>query len=990
MTINSDAAVRGRHKDKKARQLHAKPILASATVLTLGLSGVLFTGGVANAAPGSSEASARYLSGNLLGTSLDNVAAVNGETARADGTTDPTVTNSGNLDLSAFGNAVNLQVRDGVTVPLTVTDAGILSQYASASQDGSSKAASGLVTDDGVIDVDRTDAAPQQLSLDLSNLIGTDLADSVANLEVSTGANTASASKTATGDPVGDYRIGDLTTTFTSPVLAGLSDRIQTAGDGVEATANGILAPDGSLVAGITDAISSLGVTNVTSTGATVDLSPTIQNVLQQNQVLGADGPVQINLANGEVTVDIQALLEANGRDLNDLAPGEDILDTEVVGFITADVDELVNGLLNQAQEAVTVALASTTVTVNATAGDPADPVLTLSADGTLADIIAGASPFTVTVTDETYDVAPLNTLFAGSLLSVLDARLDTNAIDAPLSATYPELDAVLTSLVRLQANVQENADGEFTETALRLSVLNAPTDGQALALNLAQAAVGPNVAATPDAVAPTLTSLTPTVGPEAGGTQVTITGSGFTGSTGVTFDGNDAINFNVVSDTEIVASTPAGVGVVDVAVQKTGVNDGVLTNAFTYVPAANPGDGSVISINPTAGPEAGGTSVTIAGSGFTGATGVSFGDTPAAEFAVISDNEIVATSPAGTGSVAVTVNTPAGALQSPTDFTYVPAGTTTPAITSVTPAVGPETGFTIVTIGGNGFDGATGVTFGGKDVISYKVDSDTQITVVTPAGTGVVPIVVNGANGDINSPIAYTYVPVAPVVDPTITSVTPNTGSTAGGTNVTIIGGGFTAGSNVFFDGKPASNVTVVSDTEITATTPSGSAGAVDVVITNPNSSPGQLSDGFTYVTPPVGNPNDGGNGNGGTNPTDGGTGNGGGTNGNGGATPNDGNGVSDGNGVNNGDGNGVAPNVQNDFANCTEAEAAGQSNFASTNRNLDADGDGTACETNGDSGEKRDLAYTGADIVAPGIVGGVLIALGGVLYFMRRRIFA
>jgi len=984
MTITSDAVPRGRHKDKKARQLHAKPILASATVLTLGLSGVLFTGGVANAAPGSSEASARYLSGGLLGTNLDNVAAVNGETARADGTTDPTVTNSGNLDLSALGNTLNLQIRDGVTVPLTVTDAGVLGQYASASEDGSSNAAAGLITDDGVIDVDRTDAAPQQLSLDLSNLIGADLADSVANLEVSAGANTASASKTATGDPVGDYRIGDLTTTFTSPVLAGLSDRIQTAGDGVEATANGILAPDGSLVSGITTAVSTLGAANVTSTGATVDLNPTIQNVLQQNQVLGADGPVQINLANGEVTVDIQALLEANGRDLNDLAPGEDILDTEVVGFITADVDELVNGLLGQVQDAVTVALASTDVTVNATVGDPANPVLVLTADGTVAEIIAGIEPLTITVTDETYDVAPLNTLVANSLLNVLNARLDTNAIDAPLSATYPELDAVLTSLVRLQANVQENADGEFTETALRLSVLNAPTDGQALALNLAQAAVGPNVAATPDAVAPTLTSLTPTTGPEAGGTQVTITGSGFTGTTGVTFDGNDAINFNVISDTEIVASTPPGVGVVDVAVQKTGVTDGVLTNAFTYVPAANPGEGSVISINPTTGPEAGGTSVTIAGSGFTGATGVDFGDTAAAEFAVISDNEIVATSPAGTGSVTVTVNTPAGALQSPTDFTYVPAGTVAPAITSVTPAVGPETGFTIVTIGGNGFTDATGVTFGGKDAISYNVDSDTQITVVTPAGTGVVPIVVAGANGDINSPIAYTYVPVAPVVDPTITSVTPNTGSTAGGTNVTIIGGGFTAGSNVFFDGKPASNVTVVSDTEITATTPPGSAGAVDVVVTNPNSSPAQLSDGFNYVAPT----NGGGNNGGGTTPTDGegGTGNGGGSNPNDGGTPQDGTG----NGVNNGDGSGVAPNGQNDFANCTEAEAAGQSNFPSTNRNLDGDGDGIACETNGDSGEKRDLAYTGAEIAVPGIVGGVLIALGGVLYFMRRRIFA
>lgn len=989
MTINSETAIRGRHKGKKARQLHVKPILAGATVLTLGLSGVLFTGVAANAAPGTSEASARYLSGTLLGDSLDNVAAVAGENATAGADTDEVVTNSGNLDLSALGNAVNLQVRDGVNVPLTVTDAGVLSQYARASQDGSSQAASGLVADDGAIDVDPTTDAPGALTLDLSDLIGDDLTDSVAGLTLTSGVNSASATKTGTEDAVGDYRVGDLSATFTSPTVAGLSAALLAAGDNAETTVNAAVGTDGSLVTGLTDALAALGPVDLT-TSADVDLTPVLQEVIADNTILGADGPVQVNLQTGVVTVDIQAVLEANGVDLNDLAPGEDILTSELVGFITADIDGLVNGVLDEAQAAVTTALENTAVTVNATVGDPDAPALTLALDGTLSAIRSGEAVSEITVADTTFDTGVLNTLIAGAVNTALGVQLNTNALDADLSGLYPTLDTVLTNLVRLQANVQETADGEFTETALRLSVLNAPANGEALELNLAQAAVGPNALPTADTTVPVVTGITPVAGPEAGGTSVTITGSGFTDSTGVTFDGNDATDFTVVSDTQITATTPAGVGVVDVAVNKTGVESGVLPGAFTYVPAGTPGEGSVISINPTTGPEAGGTTVTIVGSGFTGTTGVTFGDTDATDFNVVSDNQITATTPAGTGSVAVTVNTPAGVLESPTDFTYVPAGATTPAITSVVPAVGPESGFTIVTIGGNGFTGATGVTFGGKDAISYNVDSDTQITVVTPAGIGVVPIVVEGANGDINSPIAYTYVPVVPVTDPTVTEVKPNSGSTAGGTNVTIIGTGFTEGSNVFFDGKPASDVTYVSNTEITATTPPGSAGAVDVVVTNPNSSPAQLSDGFTYVAPT----NGGGTNGGGTDPTDGD--NGGATNPpEGGANPGD---VGD-NNVNNGaqpgnnDGNGVAPDAQNGgFANCTEAEAAGQKNFTSDDRNLDSDGDGIACESNGDGGnnEKSNLAYTGADIVAPGIVGGVLLALGSVLYFMRRRIFA
>ncbi|HEV2655410.1 MAG TPA: IPT/TIG domain-containing protein, partial [Ktedonobacteraceae bacterium] len=88
----------------------------------------------------------------------------------------------------------------------------------------------------------------------------------------------------------------------------------------------------------------------------------------------------------------------------------------------------------------------------------------------------------------------------------------------------------------------------------------------------------------------------------------------------------------------------------------------------FTYLP-------KVDSISPTSGPEAGGTTVTITGSGFTGATAVSFGSTAGTDVTVVSDTQITVVSPAGSGRVDVTVTTSAGTSQTSTadQFTYTP-----------------------------------------------------------------------------------------------------------------------------------------------------------------------------------------------------------------------------------------------------------------------------------------------------------------------------
>jgi large repetitive protein len=85
------------------------------------------------------------------------------------------------------------------------------------------------------------------------------------------------------------------------------------------------------------------------------------------------------------------------------------------------------------------------------------------------------------------------------------------------------------------------------------------------------------------------------------------------------------------------------------------------------------PSPPSLTSISPDSGSSTGGDTVTITGTGFTGATDVDFGNTNAATMTVMSDTQIRVTSPAGSGTVDVTVITPAGtsAQSSADQFTY-------------------------------------------------------------------------------------------------------------------------------------------------------------------------------------------------------------------------------------------------------------------------------------------------------------------------------
>ncbi|MBT0770667.1 IPT/TIG domain-containing protein [Kineosporia sp. J2-2] len=348
---------------------------------------------------------------------------------------------------------------------------------------------------------------------------------------------------------------------------------------------------------------------------------------------------------------------------------------------------------------------------------------------------------------------------------------------------------------------------------------------------------------------APTVTGLAPAAGPIAGGTSVTVTGTGFTGATSVAFGGVSTTSFTVSGDTQLVVTAPAqAVGTVDVVVTAPGGTSATSSaDRFTYYAVP-----TVTAVSPASGPTGAGTVVVITGTGFTGASGVRFGANPATSFTVNSGTQITATAPAGSvGTVDVTVTTPGGtsAPTSADQFTYVGP----PVVSAVSPARGPLGGGQSVVITGAGFTGATTVRFGASNAASYVVNSATQITAVTPAGSaGTVDVTVTtvGGTSATSSSDQYSYVNA-----PTVSAISPSAGPVGGGTTVTVTGTGFTGATSVSFGGVPAAGVIAVSsDTSITAVAPAHVAGPVDVTVTAPGGvSATVAADRFTYVDPPV-----------------------------------------------------------------------------------------------------------------------------------------
>jgi hypothetical protein len=307
----------------------------------------------------------------------------------------------------------------------------------------------------------------------------------------------------------------------------------------------------------------------------------------------------------------------------------------------------------------------------------------------------------------------------------------------------------------------------------------------------------------------------------------------------------------------------------------------GVLVIADATVASAVP---VVRGVSPNSGPATGGTNITITGTGFVPGARVRIGQGDGVVTAIaatnvvfVSSTELTATTEgpaiAGLFNVFVTQNggiTNNGYPFGPIYFTYTPVGPA-PTITNITPNSGPVSGGTAVTITGTGFSNPenvfiwTAVNSPPEGYIpglvlrmsNVVMVSSTEITATTgqhPNGAAWKSILYVAGTGGTSA--------AGPASDfnyaPTVTSVSPNTGPTSGGTTITIMGSGFEdsfptvlIGQGNGTTGAIAATTVQVGSTEITATTGGGAtAGTFPVFVkTNGVTSPASTAADFTYT---------------------------------------------------------------------------------------------------------------------------------------------
>jgi phospholipase D-like protein/IPT/TIG domain-containing protein len=370
--------------------------------------------------------------------------------------------------------------------------------------------------------------------------------------------------------------------------------------------------------------------------------------------------------------------------------------------------------------------------------------------------------------------------------------------------------------------------------------------------------------------VGATVSSVSPATGDGNGGTPVTITGTNFAPGAVVSFGVGTASKIVVVNSTTITASTPPHVaGAANVVVRNAAGDQGSLANGFLYTSTTPSTQPQLNVIVPDSGSTGGGDSVTIAGSNLTGGT-VTVGGTPAT---IVSRGpvSITATTPAGiAGSpVDIVVTTSKGSATLKSAFTYVDESTP-PSIAAISPSSGSMNGGTPIVISGSGFRYGAVVSFGGppapvgKGVVAttMAVTNDPVVcgnNVPLPCIIATTPAHAVGANdvvvtnmdfatgvidtGSGSSTLTQGY---SFVLAPSISIVTPSSGTVSGGTTISITGKNFISGAQVLVGGQQAV-VQSLTSTGITAVVSANAAGTSQVAVVNPD---GQSSNTliFTY----------------------------------------------------------------------------------------------------------------------------------------------
>ena len=372
------------------------------------------------------------------------------------------------------------------------------------------------------------------------------------------------------------------------------------------------------------------------------------------------------------------------------------------------------------------------------------------------------------------------------------------------------------------------SATGSITsDTQISAIVPVGATTGPIRVINPA----GTNTTGSNFLIAPFVTGFSPVAAQV--GSQVVVDGLNFLDVTNVAFTAaaggfTNAALVQIVAATQLRATVPVGATngpIRIISPSGTNVTSSNLT-VFALAPV-------ITDFTPTNGLP--GSSVTLNGANFLGATNVSFNGVTAT-FNVSADTQITTTVPATATTGPISVTTSGGSVTSSVPF-YLP-----PRLTTFTPTTG-VVGAS-VTLTGTNFTGVSSVTFAGANstTISAPITSlvATQMTVLVPTNAISGLITVTTPGGVITSTGNFT-------VTPRVDSFTPLLGPV--GTTVTVSGRSFTNATAVRFNGINA-GFSSVTDTQLVAVVPSGATTGPLTVVTPDGSGAAPIN--YTVTTSP------------------------------------------------------------------------------------------------------------------------------------------
>jgi hypothetical protein len=238
----------------------------------------------------------------------------------------------------------------------------------------------------------------------------------------------------------------------------------------------------------------------------------------------------------------------------------------------------------------------------------------------------------------------------------------------------------------------------------------------------------------------------------------------------------------------------------------------------YVYPPPA------IQSTDVTTGPMTGNTTLVLRGSQFFQVSKVVVSGVDAASFTVDSPTQITCVTASTSGAIdtAGDIQVVAAFGTSTLTAAYTYFSVRTPVITFVDPVIGNTTGGDSVVMYGTNLGTTSAIAIDGNTVTAFTIDSASQLTLTTPPGNfsnGIArDIVITNAYGATTVPRTFTYVYPAPIVY----NVSPTTGAVTGGNRITLQGLYFTGTTSVRVGSVEATNISVVSNTEITCTTPS------------------------------------------------------------------------------------------------------------------------------------------------------------------------